>query len=276
MRSPLLAFTTLLFASTLVPAATHAAGVDPLQVSTQQIHIGQSVTVTGTFCGNTGPEPTITYSTQTAYPKAPIITLPLTTAAVGLVQDATGFTFTFTPPTEQTSVWFDVTCDSTSASTTDRRVTVYPPIGQHWFLSPYGTLSGNPSATVAVTVRTMDCDASSTATLSLVAGGGAGAALASATATVTDGVIEFSLAIPSDAVPGSNYAAIVDCDSTGHGNLRSGDPFTVLGEAPVTDPDPEIPATGASGTLALIATGFLLVGVALSCLASRSSAPASR
>jgi len=268
MRSTLLAFTSFFVACTLVPPAAQAAGADPLQVSTQQIHVGQSVTVTGTFCGNTGPEPTITYSTQTAFPKAPIITLPLAPASVGLVQDPTGFTFTFTPPTEQTWVWFDVTCDGTSASTTDRRVIVYPPLGQHWFLSPYGTLSGDPGGTVPLTVRTKDCDADSTATLSLVADSGAGAVLATTTATVTAGVIEFSLVVPGDTVPGSNYAAIVDCAAAGHGTLRSGDPFTVLGSVPV---DPTIPETGSSTTLAYIAGVFLLVGLAFRLAAGRPS-----
>lgn len=276
MRTPLLAVSILLAAGSLAPAAAHAAILDPLQVSVQQLHVGGTVTVTGNFCPNTGPEPTITYTTQTAYPKAPIMTLPLSLASVGFAQNALGFTFTYTAPTEKTWVWFDVTCDGSTHSTSATPVIVYPLLGQHWFVSPYGVLSGAPGATVPFTVRTMDCDDTSTATLSLVGDGGAGATLASTTGTVTAGVIEFSLEVPADTVPGSGYAAIVDCTATGHGTLRSGDPFTVLGDAPV---DPTIPATGpmrATGTIALLAGAFLLTGVLLRYLASRSSAPASR
>ena len=276
MRTPLLAFAAFIAAGALAPTSAHAAIADPLQVSTTQTHVGEAFTVTGNFCSNAGPAPTITYTTQTSHPKAPIMTLPLSNESVSLTQTPTGFTFTYTPPTAKTWVWFDVSCDGTSASTSDTPVIVYPPFGEHWFVSPYDSLSGDPGSTVAVTVRTMDCDADSTATLSLVANGAGGAEVASTTATVTAGVIEFSLDIPADTVPGTNYSAFVDCTSLGHGTLRSGDPFTVLGTVP--EP-PTIPATGPSpyaGTIALIGSAFVLVGLALSFLASRSSAPASR
>lgn len=275
MRTTLLAVPALVVAAALMPAPTAAAILDPLQVSVQQVHVGESVTVTGNFCPNTGPEPTITYTTQTAYPKAPIMTLPLSLASVGFSQNALGFTFTYTTPTAKTWVWFTVTCGGSEYSTSATPVTVYPLIGEHWFLSPYGALSGAPGTTVPFTVRTMDCDDASTANLSLVANGGAGATIASATGTVSAGVIEFSVDLPADTVPGSAYAAIVDCASSGHGTLRGGDPFTVLGEVPVEPTIPETGPTRATGTIALLAGAFVLTGLLLSCLASRSSAPAS-
>lgn len=262
MRIPLLAFTAIIVATTLAPASA-SADADLLEVSTTQTHVGTAFTVTGNFCPNTGPAPTITYTTRTSHPKAPVMTLPLSNESVSLAQTPSGFTFTYTPPTAKTWVWFDVTCDGASASTSDTPVIVYPLFGEHWFVSPYDSLTGDPGSTVPVTVFTMDCDAASTATLSLVVNGVGGAVVASTTATVTAGVIEFSLDIPAATVPGTNYSAFVDCPSLGHGNLRSGDPFTVLGAAP--EP-PTIPATGPSpyaGAIAGIGGAFLVLGLVL-------------
>ena len=106
MRTPLLAFAAFIAAGALAPTPAHAAVVDPLQVSTTQTHVGEAFTVTGNFCSNAGPAPTITYTTQTAFPKAPIMTLPLSNESVSLAQTPTGFTFTYTPPTAKTWVWF--------------------------------------------------------------------------------------------------------------------------------------------------------------------------
>jgi len=251
----------------------HAAGGPTIVVDTTKVHRGESVTVTANFCPSGLTITTLQFVTH-GLPKSPVMTLPLDPTAVGLVQDASGFHFSFTPTTDRETLWFNATCwDYTTATSESTKVTVYPPLGEHWFVSPYGTLGAGPGTEVTLTVGTMDCDESATATFELVGPGDSGPVIASADATVTGGIAEATLGVPADAVPGDDYSAILSCPASGHGTLRGGDPFSVFG----SEPPVVIPETGSSAALAWLAGAFLLIGLTLRSVATRSlrrSAPA--
>lgn len=242
------------------------AGAPTIEVDTTAVHRGEPVTVTANFCPIGLTITTLQFVTH-GLPKSPVMTLPLDPASVGLVQDATGFHFTYTPTTDRETLWFTATCwDYTTATSEATKVTVYPPLGEHWFVSPYGTLGGAPGEAVTLTVSTMDCDADSTATFHIVGPGGDGPTIASGTANVTGGVAEVTLTVPADAAPGDDYSATMSCTAAGHGTLSGGDPFTVFG----TEPPVVIPETGASGTLAWLAGALVLIGLVLRSVAARS------
>lgn len=250
---------------TAVPSTAHAEGAT-MVVSDTEVHVGEPVTVTANFCPSGLTITTLQFVTH-GLPKSPVMTLPLDPASVGLVQDATGFHFTYTPTTDRETLWFTATCwDYTTATSEATKVTVYPPLGEHWFVSPYGTLGAAPGEAVTLTVNSMDCDTGSTATFHIVGPGGDGPSIASATATVTGGIAEATLTVPADATPGDDYSATMSCPAEGYGTLNGGDPFTVYG----TEPPVVIPETGASATLAWLAGALVLVGLALRSVAARS------
>jgi hypothetical protein len=248
-----------------ISVATPADADGPtLEVSATKVHRGEPVTVTANFCPIGSSVTSLQFVTH-GLPKSPVMTLPLDPASVGLVQDGTGFHFTYTPATDRETLWFNAACSDTSSATSESdKITVHPPLGEHWFLSPYGTLGAAPGTDVTLTVATMDCDDASTATFELVGPGGS-PVLTSGTAVVTAGIAETTLSVPADTTPGDDYSAILTCTATGHGTLRGGDPFSVFGAEPAV----EIPETGASGTLAWFAGAFLLIGLALRSVAAR-------
>jgi len=242
-----------------------AAGTPTIEVDHVAVHRGEPVTVTANFCPTGLTITTLQFVTH-GLPKSPVMTLPLDPASVGLVQDATGFHFTYTPTTDRETLWFNATCwDDTTATSESTKVTVYPPLGEHWFVSPYGTLGAAPGTEVTLTVDTIDCDEASSAGFELVAPDGE-TVIAFAVATVTSGIVEATLGVPSDAVPGDDYSAILTCSAEGNGSLRGGDPFSVFG----AEPPVVIPETGASSTLAWLAGALLVVGLALRSVAGRA------
>lgn len=250
---------------TISVASPARAGGPSIEVDSTKVHRGEPVTVTANFCPAGLTITTLSFTTH-GLPKSPVMTLPLDPAAVGVVQDATGFHFTYTPTTDRETLWFNATCsDSTTATSETEKVTVYPPVGEHWFVSPYGTLGAGPGTEVTLTVDSMDCNEGSSATFEVIGPGGDGPVVASASTTVTGGIAEATLGIPADAVPGSDYSAVMSCTASGHGTLRGGDPFTVFGD----EPPVVIPETGASATLAWFAGAFLLVGLAMRSVAGR-------
>jgi hypothetical protein len=247
------------------PVPAHA-GVASLQVDATQVHRGEPVTVTANFCPTGNTVTTLQYVTH-GLPKSPVMTLPLDPTAAGLVQDASGFRFAYTPVTDRETLWFNATCsNSTSATTETTKVTVFPPMGEHWFLSPYGELGASPGTDVTLTVTSMDCDNGSMGTFEIIGPGGSGPVIATGSADITSGTAEATLTIPLGSTPGADYSAVFTCTAEGHGTLRGGDPFTVFGDAPPV----VIPETGRSAVLAWFAGAFLLVGLVLRALAGRS------
>lgn len=255
----------VLAALTVCSAPSAVAGGPSLQVSATSVHRGVPVTVTANFCPTGSTVTTLQYVTH-GLPKSPVMTLPLDPTSAGLVQDGSGFTFTYTPTVDRETLWFNATCsDTTSATSETTKVKVYPPVGEHWFLSPYASLGAAPGTEVTLTVDSMDCDESSTATFEIIGPGGSGPVVASASTAVTGGIAEATLGIPLGTTPGSDYSAILSCTATGEGTLRGGDPFTVFG----SDPPVVIPETGASATLAWLAAAFLVVGLLMRSFAAR-------
>ncbi len=263
--------------ATVGSAGTVRADEATLLPDSQDIRAGDTITMTGNFCAAGLGIESLDVSLAQPYPKAPIMTFPVEPTSVGLTQTESGFSFTYTVPSDRQFVWFTVRCsDGSEASSRDARVTVWPPYGELWFIYPYPAPAyGTAGETIEAVVHSNDCVEGSTATAQQHPGG---AVVADGSGVVADHWLDIAIDIPSDAPAGEDYSLRVTCAGTEGGTITGNHPAIIAagsdGPAPPTTAGP-LPATGRSASsLTTVAATLAVLGAALLTVARRTSGAA--
>lgn len=243
-------------AGLLVGVSTVHAVTPTLTPSTTAARAGETVTFTGNFCGTGASITGISITTKTEWPKAPVMTLPVDLATAGVVQSGSGFTFTHTPTDDRVEIWFSVTCsDGSSASSDTEKVTVWPPAGDLWFITPYpGPFYGERGQLLEIDVRSIECSTESPAIVSLIHGTNT---VVSTTGQFLDTRLHVELAVPASTSGGTDYETVVTCASIERGE-------TIVDSHPTSiAPFSDLPVIGSGTALAVLAALSTTVGAAL-------------
>ena len=270
-----LASAALLVAAGAV-ATPVSAGAPPVEIvpSATMVRVGATIDFRGEFCAVGATVTSITSRAVPARAKGLPPFMPLDPVAAGLAQDATGFGFHVVASQEYTAVEVQVECSDGTTGATTAGVEVFPAAGFLWAFNNYDPyFTATQGYLFGYGAGVIDC----------VAGGKATATItppSSTTAIVTlDGTVGpdrhvvFDIDVPATWASGV-YTGTIVC-ATASGTVRDSQPIYV-GVQP-GDGATGVPGTGAaSGTTALLALAFLLVGSAMTFAVRRRPAPVDR
>ena len=252
------------FTATLLVANDVHALVPTLTPSSTDVRPGETITLTGNYCGTGSTITGATITTKTQYPKAPVMELPLNLANIGLSQTAGGFTFTHTPAEAEIVLWFSVTCsDTTTASSVDSKVTVWPPYGELWFYGAYPTpIFGDRGWYAFFSVYSIDCDPSVQATVLLQR---RGRTVSSVKDSFEDLWMYVELPVPANTPGGEDYQIVVSCTGVRGGIITDSKAATIV-------PFDGLPVIGNGQHLWTWGGGALALGALLAAVGRRRRA----